>query len=111
MPAKPDCQVSEFCRPGSKLTSLRLSSRLLAFGIRIRSRGWHSRSRITRLAIQSVNTKTSRPMSCPARSCGATLSKYASLSSMSSLYVASMPVALMNCSSVGYFLVSSSKSR
>jgi hypothetical protein len=61
-----------------------------------------------RFAIQSVKVKMSRPMSWPARSWGAILLKYASLSSMSSVYSARMPVSAMNRSRVGYFLVSSS---
>ncbi len=81
---------------------------MAAFGIRMISSGWQSRSRITRLAIQSVKTKMSAPTSWPARSCGAILLKYESLSSMSSEYVAWMPVFSMKASSVGYFLVSSS---
>ena len=75
MPAKPDCQVREYCRPGSKETSLSGARRLLALGIWISSSGWHSPSRMIRLAIQSVKVKMSRLMSCFARSCGAILLK------------------------------------
>jgi hypothetical protein len=33
MPANPDCQVSEFFRPGSKSTFFRVWSKLAAFGM------------------------------------------------------------------------------
>ncbi len=74
MPAKPLCQVIEFWRPGSNDTSFSGWSRLLTtLGIWISSSGWHSWSRMTRPAIQSVRVMMSRSMLCPARSCGPTL--------------------------------------
>ena len=87
MPASPDCQVSEYLRPGSKLTLLQIGPEVLEmFGMLAWSISLEdSRAGSAWPTIQSVTTNTSAAIAWPPASCGWILAKYSSLSLTSSV--------------------------